>query len=285
MENRLPEILPFDGSFLGEFSFGQVILWSWPCQNDTSSNKSPTLYAILGPNKYPVVLKRNMSKRTDQAVIDEIKPLFGLQKMGSHRISLYGVPKKYNEEWPWLIPNGINTYIYPQWSDYFVFRATGKEVQGQVLIIPVLSLHETIWAPPDIKDFTQEHWNFYYEVQKGFVFRNLCRVSSKSLKDFLVKRDPVRVVSINETKARDPRSAYKQPSDQILKFFFPRLNLQTEVLIQMLGLTKEDYSSKLEMLKNGMSRIVTRVDSEKLWLVDSIITQINDMLSIHCNWA
>lgn len=282
MENRLPEILPFDGSFLGEYKYEDVVLWSWPCRDDTSPNKSPSIYAVLGPNRYPVVLKRNVSKRTDQAVIDEIKPLFGLHKMGTHRIRLYGVPRRYNDECAWV---GTNIYIYPQWSDYFLFRASGKEVQGQVMITPVLTLHETIWAPAAVKDFTPEHWKFYNEIQKGFVFRNLCRVSSKSLKDFLVKRDPIRLVSINETKARDPRSPYKQPSEQIMKFFFPRVSIQTEILIQMLGLTKEEYSVKLEMLRNGMSKIVSRVDPEKLWLVDSIINQINDMLSIYVNWV
>ena len=282
MANTLPDLLAFDGSSLGEFNFGDVISWSWPCREDTLPNKSPTLYALLGPNKYPVILKRNVSKRTDQVVIDELKSLFGLQKMGTHRIRLYGIPRRYNSDYPWI---GCNIYIHPQWSDYFVFRTTGKEIDGQIMITPILTLHETIWAPTEVKDFTQEHWNFYYEIQKGFVFRNLCRVSSKSLKDFIVKRDPVRLISINETKARDPRSQYKQPIDQITKYFFPRLSTETDVLVKMLGLTKEDYAHKLELLRNSMLKIVNRVDPEKFWLVDSIIGQINDVLAIHYNWT
>lgn len=282
MENTLPALLPFDGSYLGEYNFGDVILWSHLCREDTSPNKSPTMYALLGEYKYPVVLKRNPSKRTDQCVIDELKPLFGLCKMGTHRIRLYGIPRKYDPDQPWMM---WNTYIYPQWSDYFVFRATGKDINGQVQIVPDLSLQETIWAPNDPKDYTPAHWNFYFEVQKCCVFRNLCRVSSKSLKDLLVKRDPIRVVSINETKARDPRSPYKQFPETVQRMYFSRSEIQTDVLIRMLGLTKEDYPEKCEMLRNAISRVITRVDPEKLWLTESISGQIQDMLNIYQNWA
>ena len=278
--NDFPELLPFDGSYLGEHNFFDVVVWSAPCHYDT-----PILFALLGKQRCPVVLKRNTSKRSDQVIIDELKPLFGLHKMGSHRIRLCGVPKKYYPDYPWSTTEFMNIYIHCQWSDYFVFQASGKLIEGTVVITPVRTLGETIWAPSSMDQFEQIHWDYYYEIQKIFVFRNLCRVTSKALKDVLVKRDPVRFVSVNETKARDPRTPYKGPMQELSNFLFPKPTSQAEIMIKMLGLEKETYRERLDLLRRAVIGVIERVDSEKLWLSEGIIDQIDDTVTAYYTLA
>jgi hypothetical protein len=49
----------------------------------------------------------------------------------------------------------------------------------------------------------------------------------------------------------------------------------------MLGLTQERYREQVEALRNSMSQIISRIDGEKLWLVDDVISQIIDRCTIY----
>src|SRR5690606_4606879 len=121
------------------------------------------------------------------------KPIFGLQKMGSHSIKLKGIPRKIDPNHQWLIdgPQGqiINTYIVPQWSNYFVFQATTTlNKDGTRIFTPLLSLKDTVWfdaANPN--SITPQQKTFAYEVRKIFLFRDLLRISDTNLNNILVK--------------------------------------------------------------------------------------------------
>ena len=290
--------LSFDGSALGAYEFGEVIDWCWPCSRATSGQKPVILYALLKliqpdktVTKYPVVLKRNCSGRDDQAVIDELKPLFGLQKMGSHRIRLHGIPRKMNETEPWLIqtPQGdvLNAYIFPQWSEYFIFRAaTTTDKEGKLQFIPLPNLKETVCFPTSTAEIKPGHREFYYEVQKIFVFRDLIRVSDTNLSNVLLRTLPkgkIVPLSIDEMRIKLPGEPCRQLTQELEKFFFGKTTSRTEALIRMLGLKLETYRDQIETLRNAMSRVITRVDEEKLWIVDSVIAQITDRVSLYYN--
>ena len=73
-----------------------------------------------------IILKRNSAGSTDQLIVDELKPIFGLHKMGTHAIRLRGVPRKINNNHPWIVSGSdgdvANIYIELKWSEYFIFK-------------------------------------------------------------------------------------------------------------------------------------------------------------------
>lgn len=274
--------LPFDGSSLGEHEFS-VITWLWPCNQHTSGTKTAVFYALItiDHQPHPVILKRNCSARRDQCVIDELKPVFGLSKMGTHQIRLHGVPTRQVSTLPWI---SGNIYLHPQWSDYLLFRARTHIDNGNVIFSIPQPLTKEDWDFLNSNTCRDEHKRFYYEVQKIFVFRELLRVSDTSESNVLAKEDDngkLHPVSIDEMKMNGPGEPHRKLSPTREQFYFPRIMERTEVLIRMLGLHKETYPEQLERLGNSISRIIQRVDSEKMWMTNVIIDEITNQLSIY----
>jgi hypothetical protein len=285
MERKL---LTYDGSHLGEFEFLSVVPWCYPCTKGTSGLKTVTLFAvinlpgILEPQN--VILKRNCAGHTDQLVIDELKPIFDLQKMGSHGIRLHGIPRKYDNNYPWIVdgPNGLifNTYIHLQWSEYFVFRATTK-IEDTLRFIQLPRLDETQWLPTASCDIKPGHKKFFFEIQKILIFRELMRVGSTNLGDILIKN--LIPLSIDEMVMKNLSETPKKITQEIENFFFISPTSKTEIIIKMLGLTKETYQEQVEIIRNTMTKIINRVDQDKLWLIDYVINQLIDRCTIYYN--
>ena len=289
MEASINNFLSFDGTPLGEFEFSAVVSWVYPCTKITSGSKSVALFAIMNFPKIEgpqyVILKRNCAGQTDQLVIDELKPIFGLKKMGTHTIKLRGIPRKYDKNFPWVVdmPDGqtnTNLYIYPQWSDYFLFHTTVNNdptTEGKMLFLPLPSVKETVWLPSVQSEIRDGHKKFFYEVQKILVFRELMRVADTNMNDILIKN--LLPLSIDEMVIKT--SDFKKLSEEIERFFFVKITSKTEVIIKMLGLNKEDYQDKIEILRNSMIKIITRIDDTKMWLVDDVVNQIVDRCTIY----
>lgn len=284
-------VLSFNGSRLGKHEFNSVIKWIYPCNPTTKGRKTVVCYALLNLNghDHPIILKRNCSGNNDQIVADELKPLFGLTKMGTHQIRLHGIPRKYYENSPWVLDTGqLNFYIYPQWSDYFIFRATtttGENNACSFISMPILK--DTPWLPTTGNQITSKHKLFYYEIQKIFVFRDLLKINDTNLSNILVRSDstsrhgrPV-PLSIDEMNIKLLTDGYRKPHNDIEQFFFPRTTTRTEVLVRMLGLTQENHVDQIEILRNSISLIITRVAEDKLWMVNEIIEQIVDKVSLY----
>jgi hypothetical protein len=283
------KVLTYDGSRLGEYEFTGNVIWCYPCTKITSGIKSVALFALL---KLPtlidphyVILKRNCAGRTDQLVVDELKPIFGLQKMGSHTIRLRGIPRKICDNYPWIIdsPQGqiINTYIYRQWSEYFVFRASTEKDQFGVLWPKPLPTFKDIEGsfPSVISEWKKGHIRFATEIQTILIFRELMRVGSTNSGDILIRN--LSPLSIDETVIKELGSHPKAITQDLEGFFFPRLVSRTEAIVRMLGLTRDNYRDSVEVIRNSMTRVIQRVDGSKLWLVDDVINQLIDRCTIY----
>ena len=89
------KVLTYDGSNLGEFDFMSVVSWCHPCTEVTSGMKAVALFAVINLpgliEPQHVILKRNCAGHTDQLVVDELKLVFSLHKMGTHAIRLRGI--------------------------------------------------------------------------------------------------------------------------------------------------------------------------------------------------
>lgn len=287
------KFLTYDGTHLGEFEFVSVVSWCHPCTKVTSGMKSVALFAIINlPGMIEpqhVILKRNSVGHTDQLVIDELKSVFGLHKMGTHAIRLRGVPRRYNNSCPWIVdgPNGeiINVFIHPQWSEYLVFRATitRDKVTDRVTFVPLPTLEKTQWIPTSGSEIREGHRRFYYEIQKILVYRDLMRIGNTNLSDILVKSIGKQIVplSIDEMVIKGPTDTHRKLTQELEKFFFPKTTSKTQIIIKMLGLTKENYREQVEFIRNSMTKIISRVDQEKLWLVDDVVNQIVDRCTIY----
>lgn len=280
------KLLSYDGSSLGEHEFMSVISWCHPCTIVLPGQRTPLLYAVIHlpgllEPQY-VILKRNYAGRTDQILIDELKTIFGLYKMGTHHIRLRGIARRYNNASPWTVQN---VYIHPQWSDYYLFRAsTLKENAAITQFVQLRSLGEMIVEPSRI-DKTYVYW--FYQCQKIFVFRDLFRIADTSMDNVLMKnidsyqRPQYIPMSIDEMKIRLPGETYKQLNQTEEKWFFPRTTTRTEILIRMLGLTPDNYMHQVEIIRHSMTKIINRIDQTRLWLVDDIVDQIVDRCAIY----
>ena len=283
-----PKVLAFDGSHLGEFNMKSVVMWVCPCSARTSGVKPVVLYAIVNfsGHNFPVILKRNCSGKRDQNIVDELKPLFGLNKMGTHSIRLKGIIRKQDPKQDWIVngPNGImyNMCIEEKWSDYFLFRADVRtHKDGTFDFMQYSTVENTVCFPTLTSDITPRARLFFYEVQKILVFRHLLRISGTNLSDILVR--PARrssemptALSIDEMTIKAPNETYKKVSDKIEKHFFIKTTSRSQVLMRMLNLNRDDYPDKIEAIRNSMIKIITRIDDTKLWLVDTVINQLVD---------
>lgn len=195
--------LNFDGTHLGAYEFTEALSSWWiPCMAETSGRKSVVIYTylkFLQPDgnivRYPIVLKRNTQTRVDQVLLDEIKPIFGLQKMGTHRIRLHGVVRKINESYPWIVPTEqglqMNAYIHETWSEYLIFKATYIENNTATDFVPLPSLSRVAYYPFLTQNIQEGQKRLYQELQKIFVFRDLFRVNSTKTNDVLLKFHPM----------------------------------------------------------------------------------------------
>ena len=160
----------------------------------TKGKKTVVLNAMLnlGGHDYPIILKRNSYGDIDQIVVDELKPLFGLTKMGTHQISLYGIPRKHNANEPWILDGRFNFYIFPQWSEYFIFQAhTITDSDGRISFVQLPAIQDVECFPTCESQILYGHKLLYYEIQKILVFRDLLKVTGTNLTNILFKYDLV----------------------------------------------------------------------------------------------
>jgi hypothetical protein len=278
LKNEKVKYLTYDGSFLGRLDWHQTVTWWEPQPFDS---KPTVMYAMFMFNghEYPVILKKNSAQKRDQLIIDEIKPLFGLKKMGTHSVKLSGIPH--------VLPRG-RLHVEDKWSYYFVFRATTfLDRNNQIMFQQLTPLSKFNWFPEPGEEPDQNHRDFYDEVQRIFIFRDIVRVVRTTLDDILVRTDPLTLYSISETSVRPPNEACTplslargQLQAKLVESYFPEPRNRAETIIRMLGLTSSNYPERLDRLRYAISEIIFRIDNNKIWLVDQIINRLTDDLQV-----
>lgn len=270
--------LMYDGSFLGRLNWHQAVTWFEPQPHDSTCKIMYAMFMYNG-HEYPVILKRNTANKKDQLIIDEIKPLFGLKKMGTHLVKLYGIPH--------IRPHN-RLFIEEKWSYYFVFRATTFLTEnGDIRFQQLTPLSKFNWFPEPGEEVQQYHRDFYDEVQRIFIFRDVARVFGSSLDDIIVRTDPLTLYSISETVIRLPNEACTPLSvargnlgARLVESYFPEPKSRVETIIRMLGLTSSNYPERLDRLRYAICEIIFRIDNAKIWLVDQIINRLTDDLQV-----
>lgn len=276
--------LKYDGSHLGSHEFGDVIDLVHPCPN-IKKRSVPVFFAnlyIYG-RVFPVIIKLNKSQKLDQVVIDELKPVFGLDKIGTHRIRLKGVPKTSNSDWELQCRNKT-IELNSRWGEYLIFKA--KVENGA--FISSRPLNEISWIPSSRSDVTSTHRYIYHEVQKILVYKKIFLVKNVDMSDILVRIIPeLELLSADEMEMLYPN----EPGNNIKKthlpkdlenFFFKRAVTQFQVLIKMLNMTNKNYMARIEVIHESMIKIIKRIDENYVWLIDQTVnTLINSISSYY----
>lgn len=186
------------------------------------------------------------AKNSLACLIDEIKPIFFLEKIGTH----------------WAKFNG---------KIYILLKAQIKED----IIIEETTLNEIkIKEPYNLA-------NFLYEVQKIFVFRELLGIT-KTYESSIVLRNKIthiQPISYYEPNMK-PETEKKILPQTVLERWFIHVHTDVDQITkQILCIDKlEDITKNLHFLKEKLVCIVNRVDISMNTSVDLILSRIRNRL-------
>lgn len=281
-------VLPFNGSYLGSYRFLQVIPWFCPVQENTIRNKIPVLMVFLTIEniRIPVFLKKSYNKGIDQCLIDELKPIFGLKKMGTHRITLDMIPEKKTNG-PWIDKDlNINIVLRQKKTEYLICRADTRICEDnsrQFIMHKNIIDYEWIQTNPD-KNYGLNQY-IYFEIQKIFFFKELFRLSNNDADNILIKENlnevPI-IFSISDKRIINlDTDKIPQLGTEIDKFFFPKLNSRHKLLASIFELSETNFQGRLCKLKDECYKIIDRFDQNKIWIVDYVFKKLYDMCDIY----
>ena len=276
-------LLPFDGTKLGPFGFSDFIDWFYPVGEPTVKAKCPVFYAVVKYKdcKIPVYLKRDTKGDSHQCLLDELKPLFGLAKMGTHLVQLQGQIKKNNMHEPWILKDGTaNVSLISKKGYYIIMPAEVQELDNGYKFIPSQAVNITMWKRN--VQWSKEEQRLYAQCQRILLFRELFRVvdhyhDNTSVPNILVKQgtNGRYALSINEriVDTYNGTQRYEQYRmrryiipENLDTFFFQRIDTKTEVLIDIFGINHKNIHDILSKIKQECENIIERVEPNMLYL-------------------
>lgn len=256
--------LAFDGSHLGTFEFDKIVKSCFPLTNKTISNTNLLLRAdILYDNIwYKVILKRIAITGTNIQLLEEMKHLFGLTKIGTHMIELNGIPTLINQKYDWYIDHKIpisNVCIVYKWCDYCIFNVNTIPTKINITM-PLNKSH-------------------YEQMQKLILFRQCICISTNVKEDFYLL-DNGNITIFNDSLIREC-ATYKKLSNEEELYFYPTDDIKIELLIKMLNITYKTLGCNIDNLRSDMTEIFERLCKEKLPIIKKIIDDLYNKIYLH----
>ncbi len=267
--------LLWDGSHMGKFQWDTFVV-SWvTALKRTATSKPSSHYASvrIGDRIIPVILKPNFQGYPDQAIIDELKPFFGVKKMYTHRLTLDKVTVKIDKKGDWYDDQGrINATPQPRESEYFMFLARTDD-DGNIQREPQLSKY-----PPGITGKKQkEAWiPFVPELARIFLFREVIRASDSSQVNILVIQDGV--LSIDEVRFKKLTETNRTLSRENYALVYGPNAVQKrkEILFEWLNLNGgKDWNQ----LMVEIHRVVDSIDPNYRWILEMISITMNAIIA------
>lgn len=224
------EMLTWDGSYLGSLckknitisKVGKEVLWTF-----TYKESKCQAFAVSNKGMFP-------------CIVDELKPIFGLSKVGTHSARVGG--KIFILRKPLLIDGKVCQDIL----------LSDKEVK----ICPLLAK----------------------QIRDIFAFRFIMCVSTSFNRYIHIRKEPKkwsRAVSYNESSFNIREGA--SLTQTVLKKWFSRVDLDT-VVKGILNPKGEDMVKVIARYRNSISEVILRVDKELILLEDEIIHRISNLL-------
>lgn len=233
-------VCKWDGSYLGEYD-RDIIEW----ELKTKRGK----YCQLTINEVPVIAQIRTIKSSLPCIIDEIKPLFGLVKMGSHHLYL-----------------GKTMY---QIIKPLVFKSGG--LQEDYRLDEILSQYQKSENLPE---------DFVKNVQKTYMFRNVLGIPQNFDRSINVRIDNNIMHPISFTESRMEPHNYKPLSKAAIKRWFNNNDDSLDILLRdMLNIEEEnDFEIKMPMLRIDIDNIISRINREYVMFTAFIITNIHNKI-------
>jgi hypothetical protein len=273
----------FDGSDLGNYEW-DVIHKFWIVNPESKITPNLIAEITLFDQQISVWMIR-IRGDTDDCMIDELKPLFGLVKSGSHRIHIKGVPKIYNPAYQWLLPNGqINGYI--DVKDFVEYLLMPIEAKSTGVFVTYPSLTSVVWYPNNESDVTPKHRKFFGEVQKVLLFRELFRVSTTDLDRIHIRQADEAIsdnmpITMKDHHVRDFNLPFAGIDDKIARMYFPFAESKGKTLVGCLSLTKSNYHDQLMMLRINIENIIERTRPNRVWLANYAYEQMLALTNLY----
>jgi hypothetical protein len=193
---------------------------------------------ILGENVETVIVKN--SSHTVACLMDELKPVFGLEKIGTHWVKLHG-------------------------KIYILFRPE-RDRDGQIL--EELTLDDYKYDKAIVR-----------EVQKIFLFREILGVTQNMEKNVILRIRGLYIqpLSFYESNLK-PSQAGKVLSNIILDKWFKDVDLDQAVADFFHITSIEEINGILLPLRQHLEEVVDRTDPSSIMYVDEICSRIRSRL-------
>lgn len=295
MEVIEQSLLPWDGSYLGEFKWRNLILDWFPAESVSQYLKPSTIYAVIkwkNNSEIPVVLKLNSNFKIEQCIIDELKDLFnGVRKMGSHILLIDGKLEKTNHHvegmdsfltkdilkikksnGEWYDEDGNRTcmpYTSKKTYMYFMFKA---RVDPETLII---IRENSVEKNKNLNDDEVK------ALRNIYIFNDILGSSDKQGNNIL-RLENGDLLSISENLFRKMDETARYHGDQLYKNVMKEVG--KENLFEVLTGGKEKFMTRVEKVVNRMEKTYKNVPKLKnvddlSWIIDLIRIRMNQYIN------
>jgi hypothetical protein len=260
--------LLFNGGFLGEHNFHDVIYYWHPISMSFADPKGLWFEAILlfEGLQYPIWMRKVLKEKLNEIVfIDELKGLYGVEKIGTHTACLYGYPQQ----------NSDGLWVDTQTKGHFIcFKiAVGITSEGRYDFNdpqPLISLDDD---DEKTQDVIRRHLIFFelvgihYNCAKQFVWMH-CDNGNK------------RLIAINLSLA-DFTKNIKLPSNTSTSYFFTRVWHKQELIESMLNFNCETYEEFYERFEIVLEKLIRRYYPQRLSALPWLKLQIDKRMLIY----
>jgi hypothetical protein len=263
----IDHILKFNGNILHrpDLHICDVIYTNWMVplfSHDDNITKTGTVPAIACWIKYdgglyPVIIKRMMRRKTSGITIciaDEMKPLFGLNKSGTHYLMLNGIISCGSESW--LDNHGIISCKYLTGiGEYVVYRASTVRKDNKLYFnIPDMVRSDEV----DISILS----HFRYIINSDLYGMEHVLTHDSELFSY---GDGFQVLGSSR------RSGLESESD-ILQ------SERCKFIIQQLELNNDNYNEKIINFTAQLYKICMRIHTDSMVYIDDIRNTIINMM-------
>jgi hypothetical protein len=271
-------VLSFNGSDLGTLSWDTLVISWYPALPKTCGQKPTTLLATIrsSTGTASVYLKPNFGGDPDQIIVDEMKPLFGLPQMGTHRLSLDKVVTKNTKGTDWFDDQG-NVLCAPiaRKASYFMFHARTDSNGAFVREEMLRTLPAKDWR-------SQLGDEFIGGLQQVYLFRHVIRASDTSPTNVLIaQRDGhYYPLSVDEMAIKQQGDTCREITKGDRLAIFPNGTDQRSILSQMI-INGTPPNSDPQQLPHRILHVLQRLgcDVSHRWVLDLIISNVNAILN------
>ena len=234
--------LLFDGSWLGDMNFIKLVYY-WNVidlkELDPNAMWFEAIITYGDGQQYPVWIRRTEKRYLrDISLIDELKTVYGIGKIGTHSFSCINAP----------VPDPENIGGWTQCKKRVYFVCFKIEVDtdddGNYVFQDPVTAHtkEGLMSSND---------KYRSIVSKNMLFFELLGINYKGLKQFVWIRDRLVSLPLNFSPNL---SIVRKPSATISGLFFNRLWHKQELLEEMLGFNQYTYE---DFYDNFLDRLTT----------------------------